>query len=43
VSGSVNPESINSQIEPEREDLFEQSHNFGVGKVKVGLRRVELM
>ena len=43
MSGGVNPETVNSQIEPERKNLFEQSHNFGVGQVQVGLFRVELM
>jgi hypothetical protein len=43
VSGSVNPESVNSQIEPERENLLEQGNNFGVGQVQIGLLRVELM
>jgi len=43
MSGGINPESVNSQIEPEGKNLFEQSHNFGVGKVQVGLFGVELM
>jgi hypothetical protein len=43
MSGGINPESVNSQIEPEGKNLFEQSHNFGVVKVEVGLFGVELM
>ena len=43
MSSSINPESINSQIEPERQNLFQFGHDLGVAQVQIWLFRVELV
>ena len=43
VSSSINPESINSQIEPERQNLLQFGHDLGVTQVQIWLFWVELV
>ena len=43
MSSSINPESINSQIEPERQNFFQFGHDLGVAQVQIWLFRVELV
>ena len=43
MSSGVDPESVDSEVQPECQGLLELGHDFGVVEVEVGLVRFELV